>query len=243
MSAPAPHILVVEDDAPIRTFLETTLVAHGYRCSEASTAREALLLMTTQPPDVVLLDLGLPDGDGLDLARRIRSWSAVPIIVISARGREHDKVEALDSGADDYLTKPFGVPELLARIRVSLRHAAQKDAAPGHEHDWGDPAGDGFRVDLARRLVYRFQAGVESEVKLSARELAVLTVLVRSSGKVLTHAELLRQVWGTAHEHEVAYLRVYLARLRRKLEPEPAHPRWLLTEPGIGYRLVESNEP
>jgi len=241
MTAPEPHILVVEDEAPIRAFLSTTLHAHGYRVSEAGTAREALVQVTARTPDVVLLDLGLPDGDGLGLAKQIREWSAVPIIVISARGQERDKVAALDLGADDYLTKPFGVPELLARIRVSLRHAAQKDAAPGPVFSWNDPGGHGFRVDLARRLVFRRHAGLdETEVRLTPTEYRLLAALVKHAGKVRTHAELLREVWGPANEQDVAYLRVYVGQLRHKLEPEPSLPRWLLTEPGVGYRLVEA---
>jgi two-component system KDP operon response regulator KdpE len=242
MTTPAPHILVIEDETPIRTFLRTTLLAHGYRCTEAATAQEGLLQLTAQPPDVVLLDLGLPDGDGFGLAKRVREWSSVPIIVISARGQERDKVEALDLGADDYLTKPFGVPELLARIRVSLRHAARKDATAPRVQAWGEQGGDGFRVDLARRLVLQSRAGVEAEVRLTPTEFRLLAMLVKHSGKVLTHAELLREVWGPPYENDVAYLRVYVGHLRHKLEPDPSQPRWFLTEPGVGYRLVEGVE-
>lgn len=244
MTAPALRVLVVEDDAAIRALLRTTLVAHGYHCSEAPDGRSALLQATAQPPDVVLLDLGLPDGDGLDLVRQLRQWSAVPILVISARGRDEDKVAALDLGADDYVTKPFSVPELLARIRVSLRHATTHGATPEPTQCWGGAADAGFRVDLARRLVFRRRAGeAETEVHVTPTEFRLLANLVRHCGKVRTHTELLKEVWGPAHEQDVAYLRVYLANLRQKLEPEPALPRWFLTEPGIGYRLVESDEP
>ncbi len=242
MTPPAPHVLVIEDDAPIRTFLRGALRAHGYRCTEATTAREGLMQVTADPPDVLLLDLGLPDGDGLDLARQIRQWSTLPIIVLSARGQERDKVVALDIGADDYLTKPFGVPELLARIRVSLRHAAQQNATPVQVHSWGQGGGEGFSVDLARRLVFLRKTGApDAEVRLTPTEFRLLMVLVQNNGKVLTHAELLRQVWGPAHEHDVAYLRVYVGQLRHKLEPQASLPRWFLTEQGIGYRLVESD--
>lgn len=238
-----PHILVVEDEAPIRNFLRATLHAHGYRCTEAATAREGLLQITADPPDVVLLDLGLPDGDGLDIALQIRQWSTVPIIVLSARGQEQDKVAALDLGVDDYLTKPFGVPELLARIRVSLRHAARRDDSPAAVYAWGKPDEAGFVVDLARRLVFRRSAGGDpAEVRVTPTEFRLLATLVKQAGKVRTHAELLREVWGPAYEHDVAYLRVYVGQLRHKLEPEPSRPRWFLTEPGVGYRLVESDE-
>ncbi|MBK8095889.1 MAG: response regulator [Planctomycetes bacterium] len=243
MTAPPPHVLVVEDEAPIRAFLRTTLHAHGYRCSEAANVREGLVQITADPPEVVLLDLGLPDGDGLDFARQIRQWSTVPIIVLSARGQERDKVAALDLGADDYLTKPFGVPELLARIRVSLRHAARQDDATACVHTWGKDAADGFAVDLGRRLVHRHQAGAAAtEVRLTPTEFRLLTVMARHVGKVCSHTELLREVWGPAHEHDVAYLRVYVGQLRHKLEPEPSRPRWFLTEPGVGYRLTETDE-
>jgi two-component system, OmpR family, KDP operon response regulator KdpE len=238
-----PHVLVIEDEAPIRSFVVAALRAHGYRCSEAATAHAGLVQVTADPPDVVVLDLGLPDGDGLDLARQIRGWSAVPIVVLSARGQERDKVQALDLGADDYVTKPFGIPELLARIRVSLRHAAGQGAAPVAAHVWRDADGHGFRVDLVRRLVHRRDAGGgDAEVRLTPTEFRLLTELVKHAGKVRTHAELLRTVWGPANEHDVAYLRVYVGQLRHKLEPEPPRPRWFLTEPGVGYRLVEADE-
>jgi two-component system KDP operon response regulator KdpE len=235
-----PRILLIEDEAPIRRFLAATLAAHGYRCAEAATAGDGLVQAGAQPPDVILLDLGLPDGDGIELTRRIRGWSAVPIVVLSARGQEADKVNALDAGADDYLTKPFGVPELLARIRVALRHAARGGDECASVHAFGDGT-DGFRVDLARRLVWRRAAAGETEVRLTPTEFRLLAALVKHNGRVLTHAQLLREVWGQPHEHDVAYLRVYMGQLRHKLETDPAQPRCLLTEPGVGYRLVEAN--
>jgi two-component system KDP operon response regulator KdpE len=240
MSAAGAHVLIVEDEAPIRAFLRTALSAHGYRCTEASTAREALVQLTADAPELVLLDLGLPDGDGLDVLRQVRQWSALPVVVLSARGQERDKVQALDLGADDYLTKPFGVPELLARIRVSLRHAARRDDGATGVLAWGCRDA-GFRVDLARRVVSRTRAGAEEEVRLTPTEFRLLAELVKQAGKVRTHAEILKQVWGPANEHDVAYLRVYVGQLRHKLEPHPSRPRWFLTEPGIGYRLVEND--
>jgi len=243
MTAPLPHVLIIEDEPPIRAFLRSTLHAHGYRCSEAGTAREGLQQLTANAPEVVLLDLGLPDRDGLDLTKEIRQWSTVPIIVLSARGQERDKVAALDLGADDYLTKPFGVPELLARIRVSLRHAARQDGAPARVSTWGKAEADGFSIDLVRRLVFRRQAGGgDEEVRLTPTEFRLLATLAKHAGKVRTHGELLKEVWGPVHEHDVAYLRVFVGQLRHKLEGEPSRPRWFLTEPGVGYRLVESDE-
>jgi two-component system KDP operon response regulator KdpE len=234
----APLILVVEDEGPIRRFLRATLLAHGYRYAEAGSAEEGLLLATEQRPDVVLMDLGLPDGDGIELTRRILGWAQTPIVVLSARGQDQDKVAALDAGADDYLTKPFSVPELLARLRVSLRHAAATAGAPESVVAWGD--GDcGFRIDLARRLVWRRRSGAENEVGLTPTEFRLLAALAKHHGRVLTHSQLLNDVWGPSHAHDIAYLRVYMGQLRHKLEAEPARPQWLLTEPGVGYRLVE----
>jgi two-component system KDP operon response regulator KdpE len=242
MTPPLPHVLVVEDELPIRAFLRTTLQAHGYRCTEAATMQAGLLQLTADPPDLLLLDLGLPDGDGLDLVRQLRQWSTVPVIVLSARGQERDKVTALDLGADDYLTKPFGVPELLARLRVSLRHAARQAGAPALVHTWGKGGPVGFTVDAGRRVVSRHAAGTHTEVPLTPTEHRLLAELVKHAGKVRTHGELLREVWGPANEHDVAYLRVYVGQLRHKLETEPSRPRWFLTEPGVGYRLVENDE-
>jgi two-component system KDP operon response regulator KdpE len=234
----APLILVIDDEAPIRRFLRATLVAHGYRFAEAATAKDGLLLATEQRPDVVLMDLGLPDGDGIELTRQLRAWSQTPVVVLSARGQDDDKVAALDAGADDYLTKPFSVPELLARLRVSLRHAAATAGAPESVVAWGDGE-RGFRVDLARRLVWRRSGGGESEVRLTPTEFRLLAALVKHHGRVLTHQQLLQDDWGPSHAHDIAYLRVYMGQLRHKLEAEPARPQWLLTEPGVRYRLVE----
>lgn len=227
-----PRVLVVEDDAPLRAFLRTALTAHGYRVIEAATLREATIAVTTENPELLLLDLGLPDGDGLDLVHTVRAWSRLPVVVISARGREADKIEALDAGADDYLTKPFGTGELLARLRVALRHAVGV-APEAQAHRFGP-----VRVDLARRQVFR--DGVE--VRLTATEFRLLALLVRNAGRVLTHAQILREVWGpnlVGHPH---YVRVYMAELRRKLEEDPARPRWLCTEVGVGYRLRDDTD-
>jgi len=224
-----PVVLVVEDEPQVMRFLRATLPAHGYRMLEAVNGAQALVEAQTRQPDVVLLDLGLPDVDGLEVTRRIREWSAVPIVVVSARGQERDKVQALDAGADDYLTKPFGTDELLARIRVALRHAARVAGGEGEAvFEMGD-----LRVDLASRLVYR---GGE-EVRLTRTEYRLLAALVQHAGKVLTHRQLLREVWGPASSNETHYLRVYMAQLRHKLEQDPARPRHLLTETGVGYRL------
>jgi two-component system KDP operon response regulator KdpE len=224
-----PLVLVVEDEPQVMRFLRATLPAHGYRVLEAGTAAQALVHAQTQLPDLVLLDLGLPDLDGLEVTRRIRGWSAVPIVVVSARGQERDKVQALDAGADDYLTKPFGTEELLARMRVALRHAARVAGGAGETLlETGE-----LRVDLAARLVYRRG----EEVRLTRTEYRLLAVLVKHAGKVLTHRQLLVEVWGPGSANETHYLRVYMAQLRHKLEDDPARPRHLLTETGVGYRL------
>jgi two-component system KDP operon response regulator KdpE len=231
MTGPAPAVLVVEDDAPIRRFLRAALGESGYRVEEALTAAQALDALINRPPDLVLLDLGLPDRDGLDLLRELRGWSRVPVVVLSARDREHDKVVALDAGADDYLSKPFGVAELRARMRVALRHAA---AAGGEAGSTSYTAGD-LHVDLAARRVT--VAG--REVHLTPHEYKLLALLVTHAGKVLTHRQLLREVWGPEYGDENHYVRVYMAQLRRKIEADPARPRHIRSEPGVGYRLVE----
>jgi two-component system KDP operon response regulator KdpE len=228
MTDAAPLVLLIEDEPQMRRFLRAALESHDYRLVEAPTAREGLAQATSRTPDVILLDLGLPDGDGIDLARRIREWATTPIIVISARGKEQDKVAALDAGADDYLTKPFGTDELLARLRVALRHAARVGAAEEPVFATGD-----LRVDLPARRVFV----ADAEVHLTPTEYKLLTALVRDAGKVLTHRHLLNAVWGpnaVAHTH---YLRVYMTQLRHKLEGDPTRPRHLQTEPGVGYRL------
>jgi two-component system KDP operon response regulator KdpE len=231
VTRPGPLVLLVEDEAPMRRFLRATLRAHDYQVVEAATLREGLAQAAGRNPDLTLLDLGLPDGDGLDAVRQIRRSARTPIIVISARGQEHDKVTALDLGADDYLTKPFGVQELLARVRVALRHATMPESqAPVFESN-------GLRVDLEHRRVFR----EGQEVYLTPTEYKLLATLVRSSGKVLTHRQLLHEVWGANYEGQTHYLRVYLAQLRQKLERDSARPRVLLTEPGVGYRLRSSD--
>jgi two-component system, OmpR family, KDP operon response regulator KdpE len=224
-----PLVLVVEDEPQVMRFLRATLPAHGYRMLEAASGAQALVETQTRQPDLVLLDLGLPDLDGLEVTRRIREWTSVPIVVISARGQERDKVQALDAGADDYLTKPFGTDELLARMRVALRHAARVACGGGETVFEADE----LRVDLAARLVYRRG----EEVRLTRTEYRLLAALVQHAGKVLTHRQLLREVWGPGASSETHYLRVYMAQLRHKLEDDPARPRHLLTETGVGYRL------
>jgi two-component system KDP operon response regulator KdpE len=232
VSAAGPVVLVVEDEPPVRRFLRAALAAHDYRVVEAGSIREAEQLAPSHNPDVFLLDLGLPDGDGIELARRLREWTRAPIIVLSARGREEDKVNALDAGADDYLTKPFGVNELLARLRVALRHAGA-GAAPEPIFEVGP-----LRLDLARREVT-----VEGrEVRLTPTEWKLLALLARHAGKVLTHRQILREVWGPSAA-EAHYVRVQMAELRKKIELEPARPRLLVTEPGVGYRLRDRLEP
>jgi two-component system KDP operon response regulator KdpE len=231
MSDPVrPEILVIEDDAQIRRFLRAALIAEQYRYHEALTAQEGLAQTAARQPDLVLLDLGLPDRDGLEVIRNIRGWSRVPIVVLSARGQEKDKIQALDEGADDYVSKPFAVGELLARIRAALRRSAPAgDQATGTVFRTGE-----IEVDLDKRLVL-----VQGkEVHLTPIEYRLLQTLIRHAGKVLTQRQLLSEVWGPNHTEEAQYLRVYMAQLRRKLESEPARPRRLLTEPGVGYRLL-----
>ncbi len=229
---PRPLVLVIEDDRHIQSFLRISLGSQDYKLVETGLGKEGVALAASHVPDVVILDLGLPDIDGLEVIRRIREWSRVPIIVLSARGPERDKVAALDVGADDYLTKPFGVGELLARIRVSLRRAARPRA--GEEGETHFRVGD-LEIDLERR---RVQLGAE-ELHLTPIEYRLLAVLVRHAGKVLTHNFLLQEVWGPMSADQTQYLRVYMAALRRKIEREPTQPRYLLTEVGVGYRLVE----
>ena len=224
-----PLVLVVEDEPQVMRFLRATLPDHGYRMVEAATGTQALVEASTRGPDLVLLDLGLPDLDGVEVTRRLREWSAVPILVVSARGQERDKVEALDAGADDYLTKPFGTEELLARMRVALRHASR---VKGEDGDSVFEAGE-LKVDLGARLA--FLRG--EEVRLTRTEYRLLAVLVQNAGRVVTHRQLLREVWGPGSTSETHYLRVYMAQLRHKLEDDPAQPRYLLTETGVGYRL------
>lgn len=229
-----PLVAVIEDEAPIRKFLRASLCGEGFRVLEAATAQEALRILTQDPPDVVLLDLGLPDRDGKELIQEVRGWSAVPIIVLSARDQEREKIAALDAGADDYLTKPFGVGELLARLRVAIRRRARVG-----EGQCGSAETvyqfDAIQIDLAARRVLR--EGVE--VRLTKLEFDLLATLVRHAGKVLTHRFLLKEVWGPHCVQETHYLRVFVANLRKKLEHDTARPRIILTEPGVGYRLAE----
>lgn len=228
MTNVGPLMLVVEDEPQMRRFLRASLTSHGFHLVEAASATEAMALATSHNPEVILLDLGLPDDDGIALTRRFREWSRVPIIVISARGREADKVEALDAGADDYLTKPFGVNELLARIRVALRHARQAGGALAPVVEIGP-----LRIDLSRREVT-----IDGrEIRLTPTEYRLLALLAQNAGKVLSHRQILKEVWGPGHADDTHYLRVYMAQLRRKIEADPAQPRLLSTEPGVGYRL------
>ena len=229
MSSLPPTILVIEDEPQIRRFLRAILPAHGYRVLEAETAHDGLTQTAMHQPDIVLLDLGLPDLDGLEVTRRLREWATIPIIVLSARGQEADKVAALDAGADDYLTKPFGIQELLARMRVALRHVARL------MQEAGDPVftvGE-LQVDLAHRRV----SVATHEIHLTPIEYKLLTVLVRYAGRVVTQRQLLQEVWGPHQTSAMHYVRVYMRQLRHKLEANPTRPRYLVTEPGVGYRL------
>lgn len=225
----AARILVIEDEAPIRKFLRVSLTNAGFTYFEGENAREGLMLAATNQPDLIILDLGLPDLDGLEVIKQLREWCKVPIVVLSAREREGDKVAALDAGADDYLTKPFGVGELLARIRVALRHLVSA-TNPQTENVF---SAKDLRVDLAARKV---TVGDKS-VHLTPIEYKLLTVLIRHAGKVVTHRQLLQEVWGPGSVRENHYVRVYMGHLRHKIEPDPARPQILLTEPGVGYRL------
>ena len=224
-----PLVLVIEDDPPIRHFLRISLQTQGYRYTEAPTAHDGLVAATAQSPDVIILDLGLPDMDGVELVRQIRSWSTMPVIVISARGKEQDKVIALDAGADDYLTKPFGIGELTARLRAALRRRVLQSNTEEPVFAVGE-----LRVDRATRSV----SINNRPLHLTPNEYRLLAVLVAHAGKVLTHRQLLKEVWGPQSTDETHYLRVYMNQLRQKLEAHPAQPRYLLTEPGVGYRLA-----
>lgn len=223
------RVLIVDDEHAIRRFLRASLTAHGYIIHEATTGEEALQAIVNFRPDIVILDLGLPDFDGLEVTKRLREWSTTPVMILSVRNDEAEKIRALDAGADDYLTKPFGVGELLARLRVALRHRAP---------DSGNAtlAAGELAIDLTRRLV---TLGGEP-VQLTPTEYDLLRVMMTHAGKVLTHRQLLREVWGAAYESETHLLRVNISNLRRKIEPEPARPQYILNEPGVGYRLRES---
>jgi two-component system KDP operon response regulator KdpE len=229
MSDPKPTVLLVDDEEQMRKFVRLSLTANGYRAIEAKTGAEGLAQAVAHTPDLVLLDLGLPDMEGLEVVKKLREWSTVPVIIISVREQEDSKVAVLDGGADDYLTKPFGSAELMARIRVALRHAARVRDVPSTVV----AIGDDVRVDLERRLVFRS----EEEVHLTQTQYKLLVVLVKHAGMVMTHRHLLEQVWGPGHAHQMQYLRVYMTQLRHKLERDPARPRYFVTETGVGYRL------
>lgn len=225
-----PAIVLIEDEPQIRRFLRASLTSQGYRLFEAASGQEGLVEAATRQPELIILDLGLPDMDGLEVIRQVRAWSALPIIVLSARGQERDKILALDAGADDYVSKPFGVGELLARMRAALRHGTAGPNDPGiSTFSVGE-----LEVDLAQRRV----SVSGRPVHLTPIEYRLLTTLIRYAGKILTHQHLLKEVWGPNQTEQAHYLRVYIAQLRRKLEADPAQPRYLLTEPGVGYRLA-----
>lgn len=229
MTEAHPRVLVVEDDAEIRRVLRLSLSAEGYEVFEAEGCRRGLIDVATRRPDLVVLDLGLPDGDGVDFIRDLRGWSAMPVLVLSARITEDDKIAALDAGADDYLVKPFGIGELLARLRAQLRRRAHDAGGGAPVIEFGE-----LRVDLVRRVVERAGAPVH----LTPIEYRLLAHLIAHPDRVLTHSQLLKAVWGPGHAEDTHYVRVYMAGLRKKLEADPARPRHLLTEAGIGYRFV-----
>jgi two-component system KDP operon response regulator KdpE len=224
-----PTILLVEDEPDIRRFLRSAFSVHGYRLVESATGRRGFIDAGTHKPDLAIVDLGLPDIDGLEVIRRIRQWSSMPVIVLSARVQERSKIEALDAGADDYVTKPFGIGELVARIRVALRHGA-RTAAGMSALRLGV-----IRVDLERRCATRDDG---SEIHLTPIEFRLLTMLGKHLGMVVTHRQLLSEIWGPTHVSDTHYLRIYMKQLRDKLEIDPVRPRHLLTETGVGYRLV-----
>jgi two-component system KDP operon response regulator KdpE len=224
-----PVILVIEDDPQMRRFLRTSLRSHGFQVYEAATGRQGLVEASVRKPDVVILDLGLPDMEGVAVVEGLREWTLLPIIILSARSTEEHKIEALDAGADDYLTKPFAVGELMARVRVALRHSA---ASPGNLPNEIFAVRE-LRVDLLRRTVH---LGAR-EVHLTPIEYRILSVMVKNAGRVLTHRQLLKEVWGPAYVENSHYLRIYMSQLRQKLEVDPTKPEYLITESGVGYRL------
>jgi len=226
------RVLVVDDEAAILRFLKPALEANNYDITSAQTVAESTKRIAAEAPDIVVLDLGLPDGDGKDVIRQVRQWSDVPIVVLSARDREAEKIEALDLGADDFVNKPFGVGELLARMRTALRHRMKREAETPVLR-----TGD-VEIDNVRHRVTRAQA----EVKLTPKEFELLSFLARHAGKVVTHRQILTAVWGPAHAAETQYLRVYVGQLRQKIEKDPGDPRIIITEPGIGYRMAEAND-
>jgi len=230
MSDAGQRVLVVDDENSIRRYLRAALSAQGFTVYEAANGEEAVNAVLSNRPDIIILDLGLPDFDGIEVTRRLREWSQTPIIILSVREAENDKIAALDAGADDYLTKPFGTGELMARMRVAMRRLANKFDEPVIQVD-------DLKMDLSRRLV----TVNEQEISLTPTEYDILRLLMQNAGKVLTHRQLLRQVWGTAYENEMHLLRVNISNLRRKIETDPARPHYLVTESGVGYRLrIES---
>jgi two-component system KDP operon response regulator KdpE len=232
MAEPLPVAILIEDERQIRRFVRTALEAEGWSVVEAETMGQGLADAGTRKPDLIILDLGLPDGDGMEFLQELRGWSKVPVIVLSARVGEQDKIEALDGGADDYLTKPFGVGELLARVRAASRRRQDGGAASGALFEFGD-----VKVDLSRRTVEKRGALIH----LTPTEYRLLTLLIANAGKVLTHRQILREVWGPSHSEDGHYVRVYMGHLRQKLEDEPAQPKHILTETAVGYRLVQSS--
>jgi len=228
MTTKETFILVVEDDQQIRRFLKVGLENAGFHYLEALQGKDGLSEVATRNPDLVILDLGLPDMDGLDFLRDLRQWSRIPVVVLTARDREQDKIQALDQGADDYLTKPFGIGELLARVRVALRHAQKTEGEEEPVFENGQ-----LKIDYVKRLVFV----KDREVHLTPTEYKLLGFLAKNAGKVITQRQLLNEVWGAAYVEQGNYLRVHMHQLRHKLEPNPARPRWLINEPGVGYRL------
>jgi two-component system KDP operon response regulator KdpE len=226
--ATSPLVLLVEDEPPMRRFLESTLADHGFRVIVAEDGQRALSLAATHNPDLVVLDLGLPDLGGIEVTTRLREWSQAPILVVSARDQQADKVAALDAGANDFVTKPFAVGELMARLRVWVRQASRVDAAGAPVRCIGD-----LRFDFARRLVFLG----DDELRLTRTEYRLLALFVANAGKVLSHRQILESIWGPRHTEDAQYVRVYMGHLRRKIEKDPARPRYLVTEAGIGYRL------
>jgi len=224
-----PTLVIIEDDPPIRRFLRTSLSAYGFTVHEAENGRQGIVEAGVRKPDLVILDLGLPDMDGVDVIKAIREWSMMPIIVLSARDAEQQKIAALDAGADDYLTKPFGLGELLARLRVALRHSARNPESSQPEVFVSGQ----LKVDLLKRQVYLG----DQEVHLTPIQYRLLSLLVKNAGKVLTHQYILKEVWGPSYAENSHYLRIYMSQLRQKLEADPTQPQYLLTESGVGYRL------
>ena len=231
MGEPLPIAILIEDERQIRRFVRTALEAEGWNVYETDTLRQGLIDAGTRKPDLIILDLGLPDGNGMDFLHDLRGWSKVPVIVLSARVGEQDKIEALDAGADDYLSKPFGIGELLARVRAASRRRQGLSTAPGAVFEFGD-----VKIDLSLRTVHKAGAPIH----LTPIEYRLLTLLIANSGKVLTHRQILREIWGPSHSEDGHYVRVYMGHLRQKLEDDAAQPKHILTETAVGYRLVQT---